>query len=100
MRGQPMNAAQPYHLQQQNPRRRRLWQWATLMVVAMVLGALRQSTFHLWPTPSAGVSRHALAAYPQVMVWAWERPEVLDFIDPHAIGVAFLARTRRASHNS
>jgi hypothetical protein len=27
------------------------------------------------------------------MVWAWERPEKLDFINPRETGVAFLART-------
>jgi hypothetical protein len=32
-------------------------------------------------------------AFPQVVLWAWERPELLDFIDPNAVGVAFLART-------
>ena len=30
---------------------------------------------------------------PRVFVWAWERPEDLRWIDPHAVGVAFLART-------
>jgi hypothetical protein len=30
---------------------------------------------------------------PPVMVWAWERPEDLGFIDSHQIGVAFLACT-------
>ena len=32
---------------------------------------------------------------PPVMVWAWERPEDLGFIDSHEIGVAFLACTIR-----
>jgi hypothetical protein len=27
------------------------------------------------------------------MLWAWESPQNLDFIDPHQSGVAFLART-------
>ena len=27
------------------------------------------------------------------MLWAWENPEQLDFIDPHQAGVAFLAKT-------
>jgi hypothetical protein len=27
------------------------------------------------------------------VLWAWERPERLEFLDPHAVGVAFLART-------
>jgi hypothetical protein len=30
---------------------------------------------------------------PQLMLWAWERPENLQWIDPNKVGVAFLART-------
>ena len=30
---------------------------------------------------------------PPVMLWAWERPEDLTFIDPRKTGVAFLAKT-------
>ena len=30
---------------------------------------------------------------PEVFVWAWERPEKLDFIDAKKIGVAYLAET-------
>lgn len=32
-----------------------------------------------------------LAKLPRTMIWAWERPEHLEFIDPHTTGVAFLA---------
>jgi len=32
---------------------------------------------------------------PQVILWAWERPTDLRFIDPKEVGVAFLARTIR-----
>ncbi|HYP53819.1 MAG TPA: DUF3142 domain-containing protein [Pyrinomonadaceae bacterium] len=45
-------------------------------------------------------SRHAdpvlksrLDDFPSVILWAWERPEKLDFIDPREAGVAYLART-------
>jgi hypothetical protein len=31
--------------------------------------------------------------FPRVMLWAWERREELSFIDPHEVGVAYLART-------
>jgi hypothetical protein len=31
--------------------------------------------------------------FPQVILWAWERPEDLQFIDPNKFGVAFLAQT-------
>ena len=34
-----------------------------------------------------------LTGLPQIMLWAWERPENLNFIDPCEIGVAFLAGT-------
>ena len=37
--------------------------------------------------------RDPLPEFPRVMIWAWERPEKLDFVDPREAGVAFLART-------
>ena len=42
------------------------------------------------PTP-ASASR--VAGLPGVILWAWERPEKLDYIDPTKTSVAFLART-------
>jgi hypothetical protein len=30
---------------------------------------------------------------PQLILWAWERPSDLSFIDPRKVGVAFLSRT-------
>lgn len=117
-----MNAARPYHTPPQNARQRRLWDdpkppiqdkavspasgrtrilnrfWLgpILMVVLgvaaalMALGQLTPSAWLRHPTPT---SRAPLAAFPQVVLWAWERPELLDFIDPNAAGVAFLAQT-------
>jgi Protein of unknown function (DUF3142) len=38
-------------------------------------------------------SATALATLPPVILWAWERPEELDLLDPHKAGVAFLAKT-------
>lgn len=90
-----MDTARPCCTRQLNPRQGHLRQWLALTVVGMVmvLGTLSLLTLHPWLTPPAAVSRDALAAFPQVMVWAWERPELLDFIDPNGVGVAFLART-------
>ncbi len=34
---------------------------------------------------------------PRVWLWAWERPERLDFIDPARVGVAYLATTLHLS---
>jgi hypothetical protein len=33
------------------------------------------------------------SALPPIILWAWERPEKLDFIDPQRVGVAFLSQT-------
>ena len=42
------------------------------------------------PSPTA---RSSMQAFPSIMLWAWEHPEDLSFIDPHKVGVAFLAST-------
>ena len=42
----------------------------------------------------SGPSAHALPMHlPRVMLWAWERPEDLRFLNPSQAGVAFLAGT-------
>jgi hypothetical protein len=43
--------------------------------------------------PDALPSSAAAAGVPNVVLWAWERPEDLRFLDPHEAGVAFLAKT-------
>ena len=40
------------------------------------------------PTSSSPISQ-----LPTTILWAWERPERLEFIDPEKVGVAFLAKT-------
>jgi hypothetical protein len=45
--------------------------------------------------PISMFSLRAKPNLPPVIIWAWERPEKLDFIDTHRVGVAFLARTLR-----
>jgi uncharacterized protein DUF3142 len=40
-----------------------------------------------------GAHGNALRNLPGVVLWAWERPENLRFIDPRDVGVAYLART-------
>ena len=44
-------------------------------------------------TPLFRAAPTSLETFPDLVLWAWERPELLDFIDPHTTGVAFLART-------
>ncbi len=38
---------------------------------------------------------HGMSAVPLLVLWAWERPEDLRFLDPTRVGVAFLAATVR-----
>jgi hypothetical protein len=64
-----------------------------VLVVVVMLMALGQLSPGAWWTRSTSASRPSLSAFPPVVLWAWERPELLEFIDPHAIGVAFLAQT-------
>jgi hypothetical protein len=43
----------------------------------------------------AGCGRRGdpLPGFPRLILWAWERPERLEYVDPHVAGVAYLART-------
>jgi hypothetical protein len=60
---------------------KKLWPAPLIVLVPIAFVALRPK-----PPPS-------LSAMPPVIVWAWERPEKLDFINTDRIGVAFLAKT-------
>jgi hypothetical protein len=57
-----------------------------IAALVLVLTALVAAAYR-WP------ERDPLPGFPRIMVWAWERPEKLDFINPRETGVAFLART-------
>src|SRR5260221_14109924 len=41
----------------------------------------------------AGCARDPLPAFPRIVLWAWESPQRLDFLNPKEAGVAFLARS-------
>lgn len=51
-----------------------------------------QKLAHSRNVPRA-VAATRISQLPPLIVWAWERPEQLNFIDPHKVGVAFLAKT-------
>lgn len=95
LRGYSMLTTRPYHTPPPNTRQCRLGLWPGLIVVtvAMALTGLSQLSYPAWLTRPASEVHDRLAAFPPLVLWAWERPEILDFIDPHAVGVAFLART-------
>jgi hypothetical protein len=52
-----------------------------------------QKRDHSHEIPNATVNSSRLSQLPAVILWAWERPEQLDFIDTQKVGVAFLAKT-------
>lgn len=69
-------------------------------IALAVFAALALTAFFALRSESETFSRREklfahgrMASIPQTIVWAWERPEKLDFINPREMGVAYLART-------
>ena len=62
---------------------------AALAAAIAPAGFATRSSHLSRPAPPGGIT----AVSPRVVLWAWERPEILNFIDPREVGVAFLART-------
>lgn len=60
------------------------------IVAALVVTVILFASYHF---ANRRVSKAATNAMPPVMLWAWERPENLEFIDTERFGVAFLAQT-------
>jgi len=58
--------------------------WRIVIPLALIASGCRTSQ-----DPPAGFP----AGFPRVVLWAWERPEHLLYIDPRETGVAVLART-------
>jgi hypothetical protein len=44
-------------------------------------------------------NRNRMKSIPSFVLWAWERPEDLRFINPHDMGVAFLADSSLLVHS-
>jgi len=42
---------------------------------------------------SSSSGARVLAGWPRVIVWAWQRPEDLSFINPRRVGVSYLVKT-------
>ena len=61
--------------------------WAAKFRVAIIAVAIITATITI---QQCGRSRQ-----PRIVLWAWERPENLEFINPRALAVAFLAQTIR-----
>lgn len=71
-----------------------VWSIALLAGLALSFGVIRSTGRRLPPRASGVADRNNnLSSLPHIILWAWERPEKLDFIDPKKVGVAFLAKT-------
>jgi hypothetical protein len=55
-------------------------------VAACVAGALLAAS----PGRSRAVESARLVGFPKTILWAWERPEDLRFVDPREVGIAYL----------
>ncbi len=62
---------------------------AFFVTAAVTRLSVRSDAFLL----KSATSGDRLENFPKTILWAWERPENLTFIDPASVGVAFLART-------
>ncbi len=73
----------------------KLWLGVVLSSIAVLALAFRwkepaSSSLNLSTTPP---STAKLSRLPSLVLWAWERPEKLSFVDPTKVGVAYLAKT-------
>ena len=62
-----------------------------LMLASLALVFTKGRAVFIKPTTAATITPSN--QMPRVVLWAWERPVDLHFIDPRETGVAFLART-------
>lgn len=70
----------------------------TVIAIAVVLFAAISVSLLLKNVRSrTNGERSTRLGIPKTVLWAWERPTDLSFIDPKEVGVAFLARTIRLS---
>src|SRR6266550_1237596 len=67
---------------------------ASILIASLAFGFAKARSL-MTPHEDAGATR--LNKMPRVMLWAWERPTDLRFINPKETGVAFLAQSIRLS---
>lgn len=66
---------------------------AAIFVVLGLATVMLTSRFVTERLPGSFPSSRRLKNFPPIMLWAWEQPQELRFINPQEVGVAFLART-------
>jgi len=70
--------------------------WSILVLIftmLLCLGVMSRQPLPHGDASSTSLKAVALTRLPAIVLWAWERPERLDFIDPQKVAVAFLGKT-------
>jgi hypothetical protein len=70
-----------------------LWVIALLTFVLLVGAVHSIERKELGRTRTIVNAKTRLSLLPPIILWAWEKPEQLDSIDPQKVGVAFLSQT-------
>jgi hypothetical protein len=86
---------QLFFVMKKSPRKKAIliFTGGTLLLASLALGITKARSVITKRNASANNTR--LNEMPRVILWAWERPTDLRFINPRETGVAFLARTIR-----
>jgi hypothetical protein len=66
---------------------------AIIIAAAFVAIRLRPAAFAVTSRDALSSSEDRMRDLPRLILWAWERPEDLRFINPQEVGVAYLAAT-------
>jgi hypothetical protein len=70
------------------------------MSIAKKCGVLTSIIFACFLFCAVQAKEDRLHDCPELMLWAWERPEIMQWINPGKVGVAFLACTIDLNENS
>lgn len=63
------------------------------VAILLAVASLSFRRYGPWTRPTVIRRDERLAQLPRTILWAWEIPQQLTFLDPKVTGVAFLART-------
>jgi uncharacterized protein DUF3142 len=95
--GRPLEWIMKLPLRTNRPSADHKWRDIVLVLCLLVLPVIARIAHLSTPSHALVLSKIStgdrLEDLPRTILWAWERPEHLTFIDPASVGVAFLART-------
>jgi hypothetical protein len=66
---------------------------SVIVMLSLMIGTLWLTLLSKPSAIALNITNYGMSTSPKLFLWAWERPEQLEFIDPAKTGVAFLAKT-------